>query len=113
MDTDFSSWLADILEDRGLSQANLAELSGLSTAQVSRIINRRSFPGKDAIKLIAEALNIPPSQVFKAAGDIPYEPTTTEQLDELMHLVVQLTDSDRDLLIDMARMLLDREGRHV
>ena len=39
METTFSEWLVNKLEEESLSQADFSKLSGISPAQISRIIN--------------------------------------------------------------------------
>lgn len=109
---DFSIWLDEELNRRGWTQADLARSSGLSTGTISLLYTGGRKPGKRTAPAIARAFNIPPERVFQAAGILEYKTPTTDQLDQLVHLAAQITDADRDLLIDMARLLLDREGRH-
>ena len=110
---DFGVWLLDQINERGWTQAELARRAKVSRAAISLILSEGRRPGHEVSAAIARAFNIPPEQVFQAAGILEYKSPTTDQLDELMHLAVQLTDADRDLLIDTARMLLERERRHV
>ena len=54
----FSNNLIDILEDRGMSQAQLARDSGLSVSRVSEYINRNATPTIFALINIADALDM-------------------------------------------------------
>ena len=54
----FGDNLSLILADYGVSQAELAEMSGLSEPTISSYVNKRRMPGVKAILNIAYALSI-------------------------------------------------------
>lgn len=54
----FSNNLADILEEKGMSQVQLARDSGVSMSMISDYINKRSVPGVFAIINMAYALDM-------------------------------------------------------
>ena len=54
----FGDNLSILLDDYGVSQAELAEKAGLSEPTISSYINKRRMPGVKAILNIAYALNI-------------------------------------------------------
>ena len=54
----FGENLDSLLRERGMSQAQLARDSGVSTAMISEYINKRSIPGLTAAINIAYALDI-------------------------------------------------------
>lgn len=64
---EFSKWLRRKMEERDISQAELARRSGVSPSQVSKIYNGTSFLSVDACSAIARALELPPELVFRAA----------------------------------------------
>ena len=113
MDTyKFSEWLREELERQGMSQADLVRGSGLSIAQISRIINQRSEPSKDALAAIAHGLRIPPELVFQKANifsanlppDARIDPTATE----IATITLSLDAENKALLLDVARLLYKR-----
>lgn len=54
----FGDNLASILEDKKMSQSQLARRSGVSTAMISDYINKRSIPGLMAAINMAYALDV-------------------------------------------------------
>ena len=52
-------------QDRGWSQAKLAEKTGTSTQYIGMIEINLKFPSSDMINRLAEALKIVPSELFK------------------------------------------------
>lgn len=54
----FGDNLIGILEEKGMSQSQLAKDSGISTGMISDYINKRAMPGVMAIVNIAYALDM-------------------------------------------------------
>ena len=73
---DFSKHLSNLLEERGLSQADLAELTGIRASTISDWINGKYLPKQDKRLLIAKALDISPDRLY--LGDDDGEPMIWE-----------------------------------
>jgi transcriptional regulator with XRE-family HTH domain len=109
----FSNWLTEEMGRQKLSQADLSRSSGLSVAQISRIVNNRSEPSKDALIAIARGLRLPIEIVFQKANifsanlppDARVDPTTTE----LATIALSLGKDQRELLLDIARLMYQRK----
>lgn len=56
--------MATIREARGLTQADLAEMTGLGQGYVSKIESGVANPSLDKINLIAQALKVEPAELF-------------------------------------------------
>lgn len=54
----FGDTLADLLEDRNMTQLELAKYSGISVGSISAYLNKQSLPGIKAILNIACALDV-------------------------------------------------------
>lgn len=93
---EFGDWLIGELRERDWTQAKLAREAGVSAASISDVISGRRQVGKDLATAIAEALDIPVDQVFRAAGILPKEPAVNEQIEEIMHHVQELDEGERD-----------------
>jgi transcriptional regulator with XRE-family HTH domain len=95
----FGEWLRKELDRRKISQKELADLSGITPAQISRVISGTRGPGTDLIQSIARALNLPPEEVYRAAGLLP--PTTNPSpLDRLIiHLMSTLPEEEKQDVI--------------
>ena len=64
-------YIADLRLERGMSQRELAEKSGLSNTEISRLENgKRVKPSPATLRGISEALGVEYSDLMKAAGYI-------------------------------------------
>lgn len=104
----FSEWLRGELERQNMTQADLVQSSGLSVAQISRIINLKSEPSKDALIAIARALDLPPDEVFRAAGILPPTPPNTELDQRVLHYLHQLHPEDQERVMLYLEVLASR-----
>jgi transcriptional regulator with XRE-family HTH domain len=64
----FIHWLTQELETRGWSQRELARRSGLSSAQVSSVLNNKRTATWDFCAAVALAMGFNPIDVFRRAG---------------------------------------------
>jgi len=101
------------LKKRGWKQADLARASNLDSAVVSNIINGRRRMGEETGKAIAHALQLPPEQVFRAAGLLPPIPPKHSQINELDHLAYLLGEEDLEEVIEYAKMRLKKRQEKV
>lgn len=70
----FGAWLLNKLQEKNMSQSELARRSSLSEGTISNIISSSRGTGIDSIEAIAHALRIPPDEVFLAAIGKPLKP---------------------------------------
>lgn len=104
MDIPFGVWLANMMEARDLSQAEMARLSGLSRQAISDYVNlKRSNPDTNALSAIARGLKLSVETVYRAAGLLPAAEDDNVRREELLYLFRQLTPVDQDALLDFAR----------
>ena len=91
---DFSKHLSNLLEERGLSQADLAKLTGIRASTISDWINGKYLPKQDKRLIIAKALNIPPDRLFALDEDeLPTEgDSLKDQYKELQELATSIVD---------------------
>lgn len=66
----FADWLSAELVQRGMSQADLEDKSGLSAATISRILNGSRGAGRETSEKIDLALNVPEDQAQDNRGGI-------------------------------------------
>jgi len=102
---DFVDWLKKELEKRDWSQADLARLSKISPTQIGRILLRERNAGTDALIAIADALNLPPEEVLRAAGVLPPKSERTEKIEKIHHIFDQLPPEEQDKLIEYAQFV--------
>lgn len=65
----FGEHLLSLLEERGLSQADLAKLTGIRASTISDWINGKYFPKQDKRLLIARALDVSPDRLYAVDND--------------------------------------------
>lgn len=65
----FGEYLLSLLKERGLSQADLAELTGIRASTISDWINGKYLPKQDKRLLIARALDISPDRLYRCDDD--------------------------------------------
>ena len=88
----FVSWLKAELKRQNITQSELAIRSGMSAAQISRIVNLVSPPSHETLAAIASGLHKPVEQIYRIAGVLP---TSTDQ-DELQKNAIYLFDTLKD-----------------
>lgn len=63
-ETTFAGRVAALLEDRGMTQAQLAEAIGIGQPAVSMLLSRKRRPQARTVRKIAAALNIPAAELW-------------------------------------------------
>ena len=111
METNFGNWLNKELEKRGWNQSQLAKKAGLGSGTISNIIYGSKRMGIDTAVAIARALKVRPRIVLEAAGLLPAEPATDNDFDEWIYMLSQLPERERDELLEIARLKLERQDR--
>jgi len=90
MDTNFSDWLVEMMKDRQWTQADFSRATGLTRQAISYYLSGKSKQ-PDEFK-IAKALNLPPEEVYRAAGIPLSPPAPDETLYRIEHLYHPLKD---------------------
>lgn len=92
------------------SQSKLASLAGVSRAAISDVISGRRNPGTDLCTSIAHALDLPPENVFRAAGLLPELPTFRQAVTEILtYKLNELNDRQLDELILLIDYIIQRD----
>ncbi len=94
---------------KGLSQGDIEKRTGLLRCYLSRVENGHTVPSLDTLSKIANALDLPLSQLF-AEDALGQELNTHKLTDEELRFLTQirryssnLNDSDRKLLLAMVK----------
>lgn len=98
--------IQNALDARGMTQADLARDSGLSTSLVAQIVNGRTEnPRFDTVIIIAMALDVPLDYLaWQQVPDLPKQRTTlTSEERELVDIMGSITPEGRKQLMIYAR----------
>lgn len=111
---EFSQWLQEELQERNWNQADLARITGLTTAGVSKLLSSSRGAGPDACRAIARALELPEELVFRKAGLLSptWDQLTNADLPnvaEWRSILLELTHDNRRELLQIARLKLERQ----
>ena len=97
-------------QKRGLSQGDLEKRTGLMRCYISRVENGHTVPSIETLSRIAQALELPltellPEEVAPGAG-------VTEQqfLEEMHRCLPMLSPGEREQVMEMVRRLAEAEG---
>jgi transcriptional regulator with XRE-family HTH domain len=101
----FSRWLQDEMNKRGLNQSQLAKLAGVTRSAINGVISGVRGPGSDLCVGLARALKLPPEDVFRAAGLLPPETKRDPVTDEAEYLLSQLPENKRQQALAFIRFL--------
>lgn len=112
METDFADWLRNQLEQRGWTQSELSRRSGVSPAQITRVLSGERGLGEKSISALAKALNLPVETVFRAAGLLPPPPSNEPPtLAEWIEIFMQADEKTREDLLNYAQYRADQERK--
>ena len=104
----FSEWLQEALEKKGWKQSDLARAAHLGKGSLSDIVSGRRKVGSEVARAIADALKLPPEQVFRAAGILPPE-NQDPWADEMAHKLSQLSPSLRGVAERFIDSMVEQE----
>lgn len=102
-------YLESNLRQRGWTQADLARKSGLDSSLVSNFFAGRRNVGAASAVSIARAFNVAPEIVFRKAGLLPNVPESTAEEEQLLYLFRQLSDYDREAVLNFVEFTSRRK----
>jgi transcriptional regulator with XRE-family HTH domain len=91
----FGEWLKSEIKIRNISQKELADISRVTPAQISRAISGSRGLGTDTLLAIARALRVSPEEVFRRAGVLPSRPTQDEQDANILERTSRMTPAQK------------------
>lgn len=110
----FFDWLDDRMRQLDLSDNNLAVKAGIHPSVISKARSGDRGIGWDAALAIAHALDLPPEIVFKKLELLPTSAEERQRgavVDEMLHIVPDLSVSDQEELLQLARLKLERRKK--
>lgn len=105
----FSEWLQEQLDKKGWNQSKLASAAHLGKGSLSDIMSGRRKVGSEVARAIADALKLPPEQVFRAAGILPAEREEDPWVDEMAHKLEQLSPGLRGMAERLINSMVEGE----
>ena len=106
-----SEWLMEKLEEKRMTQVQLASLMGKSPAALNYVLTGRNNASAEFCILAARALNEPPETLLRIAG---YFPALTPQAQgshaqqELIDMMAYMDEEDKIELLELAKHWLTR-----
>lgn len=110
----FADWIRDELTLRHWTPAELSRQSGLSTSQITRILNNERGTGEKGLVALAKAFSYPIDVVFEKAGLVSPKPSLSPIKRKLMHVIESedLAESDIELAITLLEQRIDLYKRN-
>ena len=102
--TEFATWLENELKEREMSQSELARRAKVTRAAINNILSGSRGPGTDLAKGIAKAFDIPPEQVYRAAGLLPVGANVDEYTEQIVYETKDLTRREKEEVLAYIRM---------
>lgn len=104
---EFPQWLRRELEIREWSQVDLSRKTGISTAQITRIISGERGFGVEALASISNALEVSPITILRKAGLLPPGPDDKINLEDWKFMLEQMTDEERNEIWRIGQMKIE------
>ena len=108
---EFSSWLQDMLDTHGWSQADLAREAKVTRAAINGILQKRRMPGADLSNAIARALKLSPQEVFYKANLMDQPPNFDPNESRLLHRLSLLSKDEKLQVDDFVEFLLRKKRK--
>jgi transcriptional regulator with XRE-family HTH domain len=101
----FADWLKVELNKRNWDQAELVRRSGVTSAQISRVVTGVRGAGPELSIAIGKGLNLPPEEVFRARGWLPSQTEKESEL-KLSPEVAEVAAEIEQLPLESRRIVL-------
>ena len=109
--SNFSEWLRFQLDRLGWNPYILADRSTIDPSYVYQIIKGQLIPGVECCKAFAHALFISEETVLREAGHLSPKPDYQTKIDDWVYLLSELSEKDRQEILEIAQVKLNRENR--
>lgn len=109
--------LQEIMREKGIKQADLARMTGISRGAISNYVLGRYEPKSDIINKFAKALNC--SEMWLWGYDVPMtrqeKPSSknvilSEGEEVLLNLFRQIPENKQEVVLEMIRLALKTQG---
>ena len=100
---EFKEKLKEIMDQRGMVQQELAEVSGLPQATISHFLNGRRKPSFDNIKRLSEALNV--SADYLLGTSTKLQSSSSPELNVLFRNLKGMSPKDIEKLTEISKII--------
>ena len=97
----------EIMKKQGLTDYQLAKISGLSPSTISNMRRRNTTPSVPTLENICASLNVSLSQFF-ADDETELYPVTPKQK-QFLDYYVRLSDAQQDLIFELTQNILHKK----
>ena len=105
---DLATWLKHELKLRGWSMREMARRTGVSHTAIINLVNGRTNPSAQFCLQIAEALQMPPEEIYRSAGLLPSSTPEEASLLEANYLFARLSESEQETVLTIMRALAEK-----
>jgi transcriptional regulator with XRE-family HTH domain len=104
----FLNWLTQILQERNLTENQLANKAGIGHSVFTRVRTNGILPKWDTCYKISRALDINTYEIFRAASLIPVMPQFEQQekIDKLLERLNSLPEERWDLILAFIDLMI-------
>jgi transcriptional regulator with XRE-family HTH domain len=105
---DLATWLKRELKLRGWSMREMARRAGVSHTAIINLVNGRTNPSAQFCLQIAEALQMPPEEIYRSAGLLPSSTPEEASLLEANYLFARLSEGEQETVLTIMRALAEK-----
>jgi transcriptional regulator with XRE-family HTH domain len=111
METMFTRWLREHMQDEGWNQSELAKRTRINQAAISRLLSGRNSPSADTCKALARVFKVPVEVTLRAANIMPAELLADECSRVLYYQIINLPDEQRECAMEYIAFLYARSAK--
>lgn len=106
----FSKNLKRLMENKGVSRREIADILGISYFTVTDWVNGKKYPRMDKVELLANYFGVLKSDLIEETEDTKNSPpvqSITEGEQELLNLFRRVPENQQQLVLQMIRVALN------
>lgn len=108
----FINWLDGVMTEKNVTPTDIANTGFVSISAVSLLLSKTTKSASiEMCKAISKATGIPLITVYRRAGHLPAAPSEDETMSEISHIYDELNNTNRDDLLDYARLRLQKQEK--
>lgn len=105
----FATNFKRLMELKGVSRKEIAQVLGLSYFTVSDWVNGKKYPRMDKVEILANYFGVTKSDLIEETSEnLPQPQTLTEGEELLLDLFRRVPESEQQMVLDMIRVALNK-----